>query len=547
MSLIGRGIIVFILIVGSFAGPLGPGLAIGRGSSDTLENTKVAPPSLFVNTSLPSSPGRILNVRTSSDLQRALDRAVPGDTIHLEAGAVFVGHFTLPYKRGDNPESDWIVIRSSARNSELPSPGERISPSFVPVMPKLITPDGSPVLRTEPRAHHYRFIGVEFSIGDRVTTNFGLIRLGNGDETDESMLAHDIIIDRCYIHGNDTANLRRGIALNSASSAIIDSYISDCHEKGADSQAICGWNGPGPFKIVNNYLEAAGENVLFGGADARIPGLVPSDIEVRKNHCYKPLSWREGNPEYAGKKWTVKNIFELKNAQRVIIEGNLMENVWAEAQTGYAILFKSVNQDGRAPWSVTQDVEFKNNVVRHCGGGINIQGRSPNQPGGQTKRIRISNNLFEDISGGAWGGDGAFLKINETENITIDHNTVMQKGNMITAYGEQNRGFRFTNNLMPHNSYGVKGDGAGPGAQTLGRYFPGNVFKRNVIAGRQNSSYPRKNFFPDSIEDVGFVDWVNGNYRLAPFSPYKNAATEGTDVGADFDAAELAGIIGSGT
>ena len=76
--------------------------------------------------------------------------------------------------------------------------------------------------------------------------------------------------------------------MNSASTAIVDSYISDIHEVGADSQAICCWNGPGPFKIVNNYLEAAGENVMFGGADPSIAELVPSDIEFRHNHCFKP-------------------------------------------------------------------------------------------------------------------------------------------------------------------------------------------------------------------------------------------------------------------
>ena len=51
--------------------------------------------------------------------------------------------------------------------------------------------------------------------------------------------------------------------------AVIDSYLSEAHVVGFDSQAICGVNGPGPFKIVNNYLEGSGENVMFGGADPR--------------------------------------------------------------------------------------------------------------------------------------------------------------------------------------------------------------------------------------------------------------------------------------
>ena len=54
--------------------------------------------------------------------------------------------------------------------------------------------------------------------------------------------------------------------------AVVDSHLADFKEEGADSQAIAGWSGPGPFKIANNYLEAAGENVMFGGADPDHPG-----------------------------------------------------------------------------------------------------------------------------------------------------------------------------------------------------------------------------------------------------------------------------------
>ena len=62
-----------------------------------------------------------------------------------------------------------------------------------------------------------------------------------------------------------------------------------------DTQAIGGWNGPGPYLIENNYLEAAGENVMFGGADPTIPNLVPSDITLRLNHLIKPRSWQQAD------------------------------------------------------------------------------------------------------------------------------------------------------------------------------------------------------------------------------------------------------------
>jgi len=46
-----------------------------------------------------------------------------------------------------------------------------------------------------------------------------------------------------------------GAAAHATLGTVIDSYIADIKEVGADSQAVAGWNGPGPFKIANNYLE----------------------------------------------------------------------------------------------------------------------------------------------------------------------------------------------------------------------------------------------------------------------------------------------------
>src|SRR5262249_38836706 len=64
-------------------------------------------------------------------------------------------------------------------------------------------------------------------------------------------------------------------------------------------------NGSGPFRIVNNHLEAAGENLMFGGADPAIPQQIPSDIEICHNHFFKPLTWKADDPSYEGTAWTV--------------------------------------------------------------------------------------------------------------------------------------------------------------------------------------------------------------------------------------------------
>ena len=497
-------------------------------------------PRILLDTAYVPPTGTTITLRAGDSLQAALDSAQPGDEIVLEAGAVFTGNFTLAGK----PGSRWITIRSS-NMSGITASGVRVAPSNASSMPKIITPNSSPVLTaragstTSAEAHHYRFMGVEF----RAVSNIvNLIKLGDtgAAQCRLDQVPHDLIFDRCYIHGGAALALRRGIAMNSAGTAIVDSYISDCHEIGADSQAIACWNGPGPFKISNNYLEGAGENVMFGGADPSIPGLIPADIEFRKNQCKKPLSWKIGDPSYAGRPWTVKNLFELKNAQRVLIEGNLFEGVWLEGQTGSAVVIKSVNQDGAAPWSVTQDVEFRNNIVRHVGGALNIQGRAYDQPGGQTKRVSVRNNLFYDVSNSVWNGEGAFLKIAETIDVRVDHNTVIQSGNIIVAYGQPAAGFIFTNNIATNNLYGVKGDSCSTGSGTLNIYFPGCLFRKNAIAGGQLAAYPADNFFPATLDEVGFVDRTASNFRLLIASTLNSAGTDGLDVGANIDAIEAA-------
>src|SRR5207248_2539768 len=149
------------------------------------------------------------------------------------------------------------IIRTSAPDASLPPSGKRVDPSYAGAMPKLVAAADA-VIKTEPGAHHYRFMGIEITTTNTTinTTTYNLIWLeAQNGQSLLSQVPNNIIFDRCYIHGTPTGNVRRGVAMNSAFTAVIDSYLSDFHELGADSQTVMGWNGPGPFKIANNYLE----------------------------------------------------------------------------------------------------------------------------------------------------------------------------------------------------------------------------------------------------------------------------------------------------
>jgi len=494
-------------------------------------DTSGAPERPRVEVEIPdiTAAGRTVHVPANGDLQMALDKANAGDRITLEPGATYRGPFRLRRKSGEG----WIVIASAA--PDLPKPGRHVTPSNATRMAKVVASSGT-VFDAEPGAHHYRLVGLEIAPAEGVSLNT-LVQLG-GDASTVSAVPHHFIIDRCYIHGSARLGGRRGIALNASHAAVIDSYLSDFKERAVDAQAIAGWNGPGPFKIARNFLEASGENVMFGGADPRIPDLVPSDIDIVQNHMAKPLRWKKDDPAFEGTEWSVKNLFELKNARRVRIEGNLLEYNWPHAQNGFAILFTVRNQDGAAPWSVVEDVTFSNNLVRHVGAGINVLGRDDNHPSQQTRRIAVRNNVFLDV-GGRWGNGRLFQLLNGTTGIVIDHNTALQTGGVLFGDGAPHAEFVFQNNVIPHNEHGITGSGTGPGNASLQRYFPGAVVRRNVLVGAMSRSYPADNFFPPSLNDIGFRG-AGGDRTFRLGKAFATQATDGGYPGADIDAVERA-------
>ncbi len=442
-----------------------------------------------VDLTRPEVTGRTHNVDDGRGFVAALRRAERGDEIVLAPGVVYRGPFELPNKSGEG----WITIRSGS-SDRLPA-GQRIGPDDRDLMPVLEAESGhDAVVSVEPGASHYRLIGLEVRpVAGEFLHN--LVLIGRGDENEQA-LPHHIVIDRCFVHGDPEVGARRGIALNARHAAVTGSYVSDIKEVGQDSQAIAGWNGPGPFAIINNYLEGAGENLMFGGATAAIDKLVPSDIEIRGNYLSKPLSWRIEDPSYAGKPWAVKNILELKNARRVLIDGNTLEHSWTHGQTGFAVLFTVRNERGEMPWATVQDVTFTNNLVRRAGNGVNILGSDTNGRGDErTRRILIENNQFLEI-GGDWGGGRLFQLLDAAESVLIRRNSAVQTGSIVVTGGREHHGFVFSGNAAPHNDYGIVGSGTAPGNSTLAHYFPNAEFANNTIAGGSARLYPAGNSFP---------------------------------------------------
>jgi hypothetical protein len=488
-----------------------------------------------------SSAAATISVPAGGSLQTAINNANPGDTILLQAGATYFTNsgFHLPNK---GTSTQYITIQSS-RFAELPAAGYRIKPSQSNLLPKLAaTADGAAALYADSGAHHYQLIGLEVALSTGVWS-YRLLEFGSGSETLASQWPHHITVDRCYIWAHMpgvSPGTKRGIQLNGANIDVLNSYISGIANEDSDAQGIGGWSGPGPYRIINNYIDGSGENILFGGEAPKINGTIPSDIEIRNNYLFKPLTWKANHPSYANVDWSIKNLFELKNGRRVVVDGNILENCWKDGQTGFAILFTPRTQ-GVAPWSGVMDVTFTRNIVRNASSGIQFLTSDEGRPSAGLHRITVQNNLFYNINPTEFGGDGRMIQIIQGGQVgsdwIIDHNTMLHEGSanafmVLGGGGTLADRVQVTNNLVTHGNYGVKGSGAGTDA--LNEYFTNWSFLNNtLIAGGRASNYPATTMFAPDIPSVRFTDANADDYRLRTDSPYINAATDNGAVGAN--------------
>jgi len=420
-------------------------------------------PRVYIDTTWnPPTGGATWNVNSASTLQLVLNTAQPGDTVILNNSVIYSGNFTLPAKA--NPNHLWIYIESSGLSS-LPPPGTRVSPSDAPNMAQVTTPNVSYAFTLAPGANHYRLVGLE------ITSNS--TQGGNQSNNPPSNnftycllcwnpvlgLAEpdSITIDRNYIHGSPTQDVGQGVQANASNFAIIDSYISDIHESTSDSQTILAYWTPGPIKIVDNYLSATTEDVMFGGAGGYNNPYVPSDIEIRRNYFYKPLTWDscgEGGTVPAGgtlpngqtcpggvnNQWVEKNNLEFKSAQRAIVTGNVFQNTWVSGQVGGSLaLTVRTTQSGNI--AVVDDILVQNNEFTNVDaavGTLEQDDQCSAQDGypdctnpGESKRNWVDNNLmllspnpdtYQHVGLKLDGGNTT--DIGETDLI-FQHNTVL--------------------------------------------------------------------------------------------------------------------------
>ncbi len=465
-------------------------------------------PRVSVDTVYPVRTGRVLRVSVGQQIQPAIDSARYGDEIVLAAGGVWVESITLRAKTG----AGWIVLRSDAA---LPTGGQRVRVSGAANFAKILAPNNSTsAIYTAPRAAGWRLVGLEVGPGPAVTSLNSLIRIGDGTASVATEQANRIVLDRLYIHGTPTLPLVRCVQLHAQAAAVLHSIITECHHDGQDSQAIVGWNGPGPYLIANNYLAGAGENIMFGGAVAATR-VLPSDITIVGNHITKPAAWRG--------KWLVKNLLEIKVGIRILIAENVIENVWTNGQVGNALVLKSSWSPGMDNFAESRDITIRSNIIRNAAFGAIALAASPEGAAVPMSKITVVNNLITRLGSGsdyATSGGRAITVLGGVAHLLVAYNTMASPDIPLALWNDGNPprqpGFTLRGNVIERGIYGLWGSG-GEGMTTVNNRYTSATVANNVFyAGGSDwaaQRYPASTAY-FATPSLIFCDWAKLDLRV---------------------------------
>ena len=285
--------------------------------------------------------------------------------------------------------------------------------------------------------HHYAILNAEIRPLAGVSSTNAPLAIGSGGETAESQIPTHIHVAYSYIHGDwSDAPVSGGVAsagpigANSLANviamsgcitcSIAYSYSDKALRPGAEGHTIA-LKLAKRIKLVHNWFEGQGIGHLCGGWAAAIPinGFVTcQDMEDRGNRYTYPYSWMQAwqagyaanNLPVGGHSYSRKNAHEYKFSQRVVLDGNIFENVDdSGAQNGTIISFKTAQNSGGAAgdnyWTIQTDTTITNNVLRNSCNGPSLGDRSAGVGNGggtslPSQRLRYVNNLLYHVSTG---------------------------------------------------------------------------------------------------------------------------------------------------
>jgi len=527
-------------------------------------------------------PTRTFTVNTIPQLLAAYSQCTGGEHIVIPAGTVLTGGIELPAR----DFSDFVTIRSSG---EMPEMAVRVNPIQSAYATLKGSYPGETPLIIKNKASKIRLSGLKFepfSETDDTIRNYYMLQIGEAfGQLARADNPTQIIVDHCVIDPPNNIQVVHGILNDGYKVAIISSWLGNIKTYGGqDSQAVFSVDGRGAHVYNNTLFEAASESVMYGGADNRIEGLVPTNVEFRRCVFTKRLAWRLLPPNSVGDTINIKNLFETKNARRLYVEGSLFSNHWdADRSQYYALVIKSTADipggEQGSPWAISEDIIFENNRISHINGAMAVtrEFSSPdiNYDPRKPRNIRVINSLFDDLTFGRWGTSrGWSFYLAGVDGLSLRHISIIdaierpdEEFELMLSLGSINI-YRpeITDSILPLNFYGIRnscGEGiAALNVATSGWFDPvsgsscgaasklgkwnvaGNVIPRLRTAPLEQG-YPASNQYPENYSEIGMNGYRNcgesflidpcegsiDDFGLKSDSPYKGTASDKSDPG----------------
>jgi hypothetical protein len=526
---------------------------------------------------------------TGTDLQRgtalqaALNNAARNTVILVPAGFTYdMGGavLTLPAKAPTATPWIWLVADTIYHGTFPRAAGQRVLTGDASAMPTIKGSNRLGVINTvagNADCSNYWMAGLDV-ISTAEDPNYGgagdllqfAIMLGvfRGSQVSLATTPGHFGVDRCLVHSTSVIQGQGGVGLFCRHAVLRDSrsYSWRSSVTKTDSQAVACLNGPGPFRITNNYLEANGENFMMGGAgDPSHQDLMPQNIWFDKNWCRKPMEWNPHHPSHVpAPASNCKNQVESKGSWRVLIEGNVFENCWREGQNG--AVFQIWNcpvptapdgTPGSLAWAKCQDWHIRYNSFINCNAGISMRASGTEMHAGTipTQRIYIAHNIGKGwhtptLNGGPDisyffkpdAPDSADLHL---DHIQLVHNTLVQASasrtnmkwldlNGTPAGGGKHTNIVIKDNVLGNADYLIKSN-AGDNAAGLAAHCDGAVWDYNVCIDPFNVAAfmpGLNNQYITDINGVGFSSVPAENYALVS-GPFLGDGSDGTDPGAN--------------
>ena len=296
-----------------------------------------------------------------------------------------------------------------------------------------------------------------------------------------SLVAHDLVLDRTFVHGSRRGGPPLHLAEQRARRPSSTRGSRDCHSNNGDSQAHRRLERPGPVPHPEQPSRGRprGRHVRWRRTVDHQP------VAVRHHHPRQP---HHASVSVEGRVADEEPHRDQARAPHAHRRQRDREQLWPDAQAGFAFLLKSENQNGDAPWTQSTDITIRYNCIRNMGNGFNIAANPGRHPAVPAARMTIVDNMIRPTSA-RYGGDGIPLQIlgDLSADVIVAHNTWSNAGLQAISFdGMRPSTPRHPLERASQRRLRREGHRARVREPVAERCtLPGNVFAYDVIVGAQ--------------------------------------------------------------